>query len=139
MWNQYSWIPTGLFLIGHACHRIENGGGPRNISNPESGNSILLGTGASPPVSGYSILDTNIIKKNFNRNFFGGPPGILCPMTYVCPMGNRPVGKIPIHSYVQGRTQELKKGVVGGKRAKIWFCTPSETALHPPYSHPPPN
>ena len=31
---------------------------PRNIFNPESGNSILLGTGASPPESGNSILDT---------------------------------------------------------------------------------
>ena len=58
-----SWIPTGLFLIGHTCHRIKNGGGPRNISNPESGNSILLGMGASPPVSGNSILDTNTIKE----------------------------------------------------------------------------
>ena len=28
------------------------------ILNPESGNSILLGTGASPPESGNSILDT---------------------------------------------------------------------------------
>ena len=28
------WIPTGLFLIGHTCHRMENGEGPRNISNP---------------------------------------------------------------------------------------------------------
>ena len=59
--SQISWFSqiiycTGLFLIGHTCHRIENGGGPRNISNPESGNSILLGTGASPPESGNSIL-----------------------------------------------------------------------------------
>ena len=39
-------FPTGQLPIGHTCHRIKNGGGPRNISNPESGNSILLGTGA---------------------------------------------------------------------------------------------
>ena len=74
------WIPTGLFLIGHTCHRIENGGGPRNISNPESGNSILLGTGASPPVSGNSILDTNTIKE-ISKEKNVGPPAILYPMT----------------------------------------------------------
>ena len=68
------WIPTGLFLIGHTCHRIENGGGLRNISNPESGNSILLGTGTSPPVSGNSILDTNTIKRELA--FMGEIP---CP------------------------------------------------------------
>ena len=62
------WIPTGLFVIGYTCHKIENGGRPRNISNPESGISILFGTEASPPVSGNSILDTYTIKK-FERNF----------------------------------------------------------------------
>ena len=37
--------------------------GSSAISNPESGNSILLGTGASPPESGNSILDQNTIKR----------------------------------------------------------------------------
>ena len=69
------WIPTGLFVIGYTCHRIENGGRLRNISNPESGNSILLGTGASPPVSGNSILDTNTIKKGI----FSGTPRNFMP------------------------------------------------------------
>ena len=58
----------GKFLIRHTCHQIEKGRGLRNISNPESGISILFGTEASPPVSGNSILDTYTIKK-FERNF----------------------------------------------------------------------
>ena len=35
-------------------------------------NSILLGTGASPPESGNSILDTNTIKREVA--FMGGIP-----------------------------------------------------------------
>ena len=30
-WFLHGMFPTGLLLIGHTCHRIENGGGPRNI------------------------------------------------------------------------------------------------------------
>ena len=41
-------------LISHRVYVSSD----RNISNPESGNGILLGIGASPPVSGNSKLDT---------------------------------------------------------------------------------
>ena len=96
-----SWIPTGLFLIGHTCHRIENGGGLHNNSNPGSGNSILLGTGASPPVSGNSILNTNTMKKIWKGIFFLGHTAILCPMTRI------PFGKIPFSALALRRLTNL--------------------------------
>ena len=95
------WITTDLFLIGHTCHRIENGGGLHNNSNPGSGNSILLGTGASPPVSGNSILNTNTMKKIWKGIFFLGHTAILCPMTRI------PFGKIPFSALALRRLTNL--------------------------------
>ena len=52
-----------MYEIQNSCNWVENNGGPRKIFKHESGNSILLGTGASPHVSGNSILDTNVVKE----------------------------------------------------------------------------
>ena len=52
-----------MYEIQNSCHWVKNNGGPRKIFKHESGNSILLGTGASPHVSGNSILDTNVVKE----------------------------------------------------------------------------
>merc|ERR1711954_591374 len=55
--NQTDWFHWNC---AHAGFRPR---GSSAISNPESGNSILLGTGASPPESGNRILDQNTIKR----------------------------------------------------------------------------
>ena len=52
------WMSTDLRVFRYSCHRIEIGGGSNNISNPESGNSIL---------------DTNIIKEISKEKNCGAP------------------------------------------------------------------
>ena len=73
------WIPTGLFVIGYTCHRIENGGRPRNISNPDSGNSILLGTGVLSSVgkrrTGYYWAECKRKKTTKEKLMDGGGVG----------------------------------------------------------------
>ena len=51
-----------------------------------------------PPVSGNSILDTNIIKEIWKGFFLRGPQQFYARW-HVCPMGSWPVGNIPIHLY----------------------------------------
>ena len=63
------WVASNRIVFESTCHRVENIGGPRKIFKHESGNSILLGTGASPHVSGNSILDTNAVKEIW-KGFF---------------------------------------------------------------------
>ena len=69
------WVASDRSVFGSTCHRVKNNGGPRKILKHESGNSILLGTGASPHVSGNSILDNNAVKeiwKGFFLQYGGG-------------------------------------------------------------------
>ena len=68
------WVASDRSVFGSTCHRVKNNGGPRKILKHESGNSILLGTGASPHVSGNSILDNNAVKEIWKGFFlqYGG-------------------------------------------------------------------
>ena len=54
-------VASDRSVFESTCHRVENNGGPRKFFKNQSGNSILLGTGASPLVSGNSILHTNTV------------------------------------------------------------------------------
>ena len=56
-----------MYEIQNSCNWVENNGGPRKIFKHESGNSILLGTGAFPHVSGKSILDKKFEFRTFLR------------------------------------------------------------------------